>query len=350
MMPAITSPVPGYASVSLIKTLQIVYSRVNGWDNNCSLIQALGDTNGDKTMRSILVGSLAKSAMHSITNNIPERERKTSILQPIMLWSNSADLNKVKNNRSSIKVHNIYIAHKEGQSPYNVFPLAIGSGKSSHDSYRATMFEEINSLQDAPVSCHDCNFDHVCLVRFFLLAVVQDRPEHCEFTGTIGHNGKYGALPGYSFPRCICAGSLPGVSTIKNLSSCHDCYKKRAGNLYQQQCTETNNPVLSETTSCEYCYDWDFTKVQFRTPTRMPKDIPRHCFPSAENGTNVMTSKKITFDSLREALQYIHDKTYRKEWTDFSKTVLSYASYECLNSAVAKRVYNNAKDLRKRCT
>lgn len=165
-MPGIMSPIPGYASVSLIKTLQILYSRNTGWDNKYSLTQLVA-SDMDNTWRSILVGSLARDAMQSITNNIPDTERASSVLQPIFLWSDSADLNKVKNNRSSIKIHNIYVAHKDGQSPSCVFPLAIGSGKSSHESYRAKMIEEINSLHGSPVTCYDSKLNRNCLVRFF---------------------------------------------------------------------------------------------------------------------------------------------------------------------------------------
>lgn len=116
--------------------------------------------------------------------------------------------------------------------------------------------------------------------------------------------------------------------------------------MQQQQYSESTMDLEA---SCEHCYNWDFTKVTFKTPTKMPRGIPLNCFTRTGDGTDIMVSKKITFDSLKEALhQYIPEKTYRKEWTDFSKTVLSYASYECLNTAVAKQVYNHAKDLRKK--
>jgi hypothetical protein len=205
-LPPITSPIPGYASVPLIKTLQILFSRGRGWDNQI-LSQPTNHASLNESWRSILKGSMAIEMMTEITNNIPEDDREDTILQPILLWSDSADINKVKNNRSSIKVHNIYIAHKDGQAPHCVFPLAIGSGKSSHDTFRRRMFEELNEMHVGPTTCIDASSGNAFNVRFFLLAVVQDRPEHSEFTGTIAHNGKYGALPGYSFPRSICRGS-----------------------------------------------------------------------------------------------------------------------------------------------
>jgi hypothetical protein len=199
-VPAITSPIPGYASISLPKTLKIMYSRGHNWDNKY-LFQTFGSGETD-IVRSILKGAIAMEVISSLMGKITETtERERTVLQPIVAWSDSADLNKVKNNRASIKVHNIYIPQKDGQSPHCVFPLGIGSGRSAHDTYRSTMFSEIDEMHEGPITCYDRSTRQVTYyVRFFLLAVVQDRPEHSEFTGTIGHNGKYGALPGYGFP------------------------------------------------------------------------------------------------------------------------------------------------------
>jgi hypothetical protein len=60
-----------------------------------------------------------------------------------------------------------------------------------------------------------------------------------------------------------------------------------------------------------------------------------------------MIAKKVSFETVKESLQFIHDKTYRKEWTDFSKSVQSFASMQCINTHLVKKVYHAAKDLRK---
>jgi hypothetical protein len=79
----------------------------------------------------------------------------------------------------------------------------------------------------------------------------------------------------------------------------------------------------------------------------MPKDIPLHCFAGNDASNDIMFLRAISFQSIKDALQYIHDKTYRKEWTDYAKTVQSFASYECVNTSLAKKVYDKAKELRK---
>ena len=172
--------------------------------------------------------------------------------------------------------------------------------------------------------------------------MVQDRPEHSEFTGTIGHNGKYGALPGYSFPRSICVGSFPGVHVMKNLVSCQDCYTRRINAL-----TGQDDILPSNNIPCNNCYDWDITRVQFRRPPKMPKDIPDNCYVNNDETINLMRSKVVTFESIKTCLQYIHDKAYTKQWTHYSNTVQSYASLECVSGSLAKQVYDSAKSLRK---
>jgi hypothetical protein len=340
-VPAITSPIPGYASISLPKTLQIMYSRGHNWDNKYLFQTSL--SHETDMLRSILKGDIAIQVMSSVMGKITEMtEQESTVLQPIVAWSDLADLNKVKNNRASIKVHNIYIPHKDGQSPHCVFPLGIGSGRSAHDTYRSRMFSEIDEMHEGPITCYDRSTRQVTYVRFFLLAVVQDRPEHSEFTGTIGHNGKYGALPGYSFPRSICVGSFPGVHVLKNLVSCQECYTRRLNSL-----TGREDILPSNNIPCNNCYDWDITRVQFRRPQKMPKDIPDNCYVNNDKNTNLMTSKLITFETIKTCLQYIHDKAYTKQWTHYSNTVQSYASLECVSGALAKQVYEYAKSLRK---
>jgi hypothetical protein len=51
---------------------------------------------------------------------------------------------------------------------------------------------------------------------------------------------------------------------------------------------------------------------------------------------------------VKDSLQFIHEKTYRKEWTDYSKTVQSFASMECINTQLVKKVYHAAKELQKK--
>jgi hypothetical protein len=90
-VPAITSPIPGYASISLPKTLQIMYSRGHNWDNKY-LFQTSRSHETDM-LRSILKGDIAIQVMSSVMGKITEMtERESTVLQPIVAWSDSADL------------------------------------------------------------------------------------------------------------------------------------------------------------------------------------------------------------------------------------------------------------------
>jgi hypothetical protein len=79
----------------------------------------------------------------------------------------------------------------------------------------------------------------------------------------------------------------------------------------------------------------------------MPNDIPDNCYVDQNRNQGIMTSKLVTFESIKACLQYIHDKAYTKECTHFSNVVQPYASLECVNGALAKQVYESAKNLRK---
>jgi hypothetical protein len=165
-VPVITSPIPGYASISLPKTLQIMYSRGDNWDNKylfqTSRIRAA------EMLRSILMGDIATDIMRSVMGKITEtRERDSTVLQPIVAWSDLADRNKVKNNRTSIKVHNIYIPHKDGQLPQCVFPIGIGSGRSAHDTFQSRMLCEIDDMHKGPITCYDRSKDNLRMFDSF---------------------------------------------------------------------------------------------------------------------------------------------------------------------------------------
>jgi hypothetical protein len=98
---------------------------------------------------------------------------------------------------------------------------------------------------------------------------------------------------------------------------------------------------------CDKCYDWNVTQVQFQRPPKMPKDIPANCYVNGDTGNTILRSNVVSFQSIKDCLQYIHEKTYRKDWTEFLKTVHSFASLQCVNISLAKKVYDSAKMLRK---
>ena len=340
-LPPILSRIPGYASVPLLKTLQIINSRGINFDKFETKHNLHPDSHQDMMTvfnpRKITGGSLFKTMASKVTIDC-------DIIQPIVIWLDAADLNKVKNNRSSVKVHNVYILHIDGQSSECVFPLALGTGRSEHDHFRRMMFEEITEMHRESVPCFDRAMKMTRNVQFRLLAVVQDCPEHSEFIGSIGHNGNYGLLPGFSFPRAILQSSLTGVTTSKNLVSCSTCFSRRVRTIcsnYDHMYTVTD----STDDECSNCCDWNVMQVRFQRPSRMPVDLPDHCYENGDNNQR-MLSRRITFETMLFALQYIHNKTYKKEWTDYSKTVQYYASLECISGSVAKGIYINAKNLR----
>ena len=77
-LPMITSPIPGYASVSLSKTLQIIYSRGTDWGNQCQQCP-LPFTTRFRMERSIIKGNIASKIIGSIIETLEDyASNKTS--------------------------------------------------------------------------------------------------------------------------------------------------------------------------------------------------------------------------------------------------------------------------------
>lgn len=158
-------------------------------------------------------------------------------------------------------------------------------------------------------------------VRFFVNAVVQDRPEHSEFVCSIGHNGIFGALPGYSFPRHLTRDSGKRYSLKKDLVSCHICHRTRKRLVSLGRYHDASAPSRT----CSRCHDWEILNVTFSSNGHLPTSLPQSCYVNC-NVRKQLRSRKVSFETMLAALKHIFRLVYMNIWSDFSKTVRLYAS------------------------
>ena len=77
----------------------------------------------------------------------------------------------------------------------------------------------------------------VVQIQFFLSYIIQDRVEHCDWTGFMGHSGTFSTIPGISCPITLTKNTQGGSNTDnhykvkKQLASCIQCYSQRYKNV-----------------------------------------------------------------------------------------------------------------------
>ena len=175
-------------------------------------------------------------------------------------------------------------------------------------------------------------------IKFFVAYFIQDRVEHCEFTGFSGHNGVCSTIPGLSCPIKIddVSSSNDGIKIVKQIHSCKTCYALRFLNYSQ----ELYGQASVSNITCPKCYDWDLGRVEYYPH----EDYPEEMIPDKERG--VLTSKQITFQSMIDACRIMFEQIYLHKWTQ--NVMLRYAQVECIKRSVAMSIYKYAKSIRSR--
>ena len=174
-------------------------------------------------------------------------------------------------------------------------------------------------------------------VRFFLAFVIQDRVEHCDFTGFSAHSGTFSTVPGISSPFVIFSDRNDHVHRLhvqKSVASCCSCadYRVKAY-LEGDYCNSAQSNIY-----CTDCTDWDLLQVKFIPNEKYPIDAD--CY----NGKEMMKAKNITFDSMINACDVIHENIYLHNWT--KDQAEKYGQIECLKSSVIEDIYQHSKSIR----
>ena len=167
--------------------------------------------------------------------------------------------------------------------------------------------------------------------------VIQDRVEHCDFTGFSGHSGTFSTVPGISSPFVIFSDRSEHVHSLyiqKSVAACSSCAEYRLktymeGNYHES--AMSNN-------QCIHCTDWDLLQVRFK---------PNEDYPTDANGydkNKLMEAKTIKFPSIINACDVIHENIYLHNWT--KAAAKRYGQVECLKTSVIDDIYQYSRSIR----
>ena len=182
------------------------------------------------------------------------------------------------------------------------------------------------------------SFNKLVRIQFFIAYIIQDRVEHCEFTGFSGHNGLCSTVPSLSCPIKINSENNTCESTVsllKQIQSCPSCFERRF--IYFSQ--GFYNQAVSCNNICNSCYDWNLHNVQYNPHADYPMEMNN-------NNNNILSAKEITFESMRMACEIIFEKLYLHKWS--KKIALLYAQVECVKNSIVNDIYKYVKSIRPR--
>ena len=282
-----------------------------------------------------------RSIFHSqrIRELVSNNQRTDESMKVVIgLWSDGCEAGGMtKGIRSSVKLTTIHLCHECMNENY-VFPVALGKGKSEHENVRRILWKNIEDLCNKEHQYYDMRSSCVRRVEFTLGYLIQDRPEHSEWTGFMSHSGTYSTVPGVSFPcQIFVDSSLPipsnGIQVQKSLASCMRCFlrRKRLLQIRSQESGESFD-------TCSECNDWNLHEVKYKPHKDYPKDSPHY--------QEWMMSKVITFTSMRQSADIIHSKIYHHKWTKVKAE--RFAQVECLKTHITEVIYKDAVTTRPR--
>ena len=264
-----------------------------------------------------------------------EEENDDTIIVPFGLWSDGFDAGKLsKANRNTVKLTTIHICHPKATKDH-VAPIAFGKNKSDHEAIREILWNDIVMLTGQSWNVFVPKQNVCKRVRFVMGYMIQDRPEHSDWTGFSSHAGLFSTIVGVSSPIYI-KGSpndreSDGFVVMKQLSSCASCYRKRR-ELYINKVPDCG----MSTSNCTSCIDWDIMLCEYKPHPDYPITSPYY--------GETMFAKKITFQTMRSACELIWKNVYERKWK--RSEVSRFGQYECLKRETITNIWDSAKESR----
>ena len=179
------------------------------------------------------------------------------------LWSDGCDAGGAsKANRSLVKLITIHVIHPKLEEQH-VFPVGFGNNKGDHEYVRKKILNDLHELSLTRKLCYVPSLKKIVFIKFFLAYIIQDRVEHCDFTGFTGHAGIYSRVPGISSPYVIYSersNHCHGIAVQKSLASCSQCFKYRM----QEHMKKKYSISSTSNINCPMCTDWDLLSIRYQ--------------------------------------------------------------------------------------
>ena len=181
--------------------------------------------------RSIFQANYIQQLVNNFKNDTSTTEESdlTTLMVPLGLWSDGCDAGSAsKANRNLVKLTTLHFVNPQIKEEH-VFPVALGEHNANHDYVRNVLMDDLYTLSQSLKKCYVPSLKKLVQIKFFIAYYIQDRVEHCEFTGFSGHNGVCSTIPGLSCPIVIenNTNSTDQNTLVKPLQSCDGCFRRR---------------------------------------------------------------------------------------------------------------------------
>jgi hypothetical protein len=240
----------------------------------------------------------------------------------IIEWSDDFDPAKsIKDNRGSawIKTVTIRPPHLKGNECSNTYVIAVGPKGDSHDAVEEAFAKELEELRSGNTKFRVGKLGHEVYVFADIVASLQDQIERRSMNYMMLGGSTFSARWGYACNFNAIWNKLP---------SCVDCW----------------NSLSSDRSdggkSCPICYNWEIEGSVFESPRSYPEDVLN------ANHTKLIATKRITYESLNEAVTMAIDAMSRsvRPWTKTKAT--SFLGAEGINSEMMAKIFVHVKQLK----
>lgn len=321
-----------------------------------SLIDCIRDFLGHRSLSDIaLIDDKTANALPDTVNHLSESRRAQAIanlkkreclISYLTIWSDDVEPNRTKSNRGSIWLLTATIATRvdNSHSMAHTYPLAIARKNEDHQPVILKLVEEMEQLRAGDIPFYIGEKKRRVNILFDIFANIQDQPERRDFNcmraGNGLHSGRFGISANHS-----------AIYKNGKLVACEACLKTMEDRMENQQ-YDTPLP------ECRSCLNWDVLAEhepslgQYKPPKGYPlidgdddnwyRDHSccrlTNKFDVPEN--QLLCPFKITYDSLRKAVAFIHDAYCNHGWKN--QQCSAYLQVEGLDEKAIDKVLEHA--------
>lgn len=339
-IPKVQEDIKNHSYVSLIDCIRDFLGH-----NSLSDIALVDDTTVDAIPD--CVKHLSESLRAREIANLKQRD---CLISYLTIWSDDVEPNRTKSNRGSIWLLTVTIATKleNSHSMAHTYPLAIAKKNEDHQPVIHKVIEEMEQLRRGHIPFYIGSEKRQANILFEIFANIQDQPERRDFNCMRAGNGLHSSRFGIS-------ANHSAIYKNGKLAACGPCLKTMEERMKNRQC---DIPLPH----CTSCLNWDaLTKHepslgQYKPPKGYPlvqnSEADEHDTWYKNHSGCRLTNKldepeqqllcpfKITYDGLKNAVDFIHDAFCHHEWSH--QQCSSYLQVEGLDDKIIEKVLEHA--------
>ena len=318
-IPIVRRDIPEHSYVSMIDCIRDFLGHRDLTD-----IATIDDSLAESISDSVRHSSLSRRAQEIVKQShelygATGRTNKT-IKSYIIIWSDDVEPNRTKSNRGSIWLFTATIATllSNGHSMYHTYPIAVSKKNCDHEPVIRKLEEDMAKLRSGEAGLfYIGKRKQSAEIQFEVFAAIQDQPERRDFNCMRAGNGIHSARFGVSANHAA-------IYQSGHLASCGACLRMMEDRMDENQ-YELPFP------RCNQCLNWDVLEDPNDLGLYIPpKTYPRWrinadndwyrlspCCRLVETETGIkLRPFKITYHSLKAAIDFAHDAFCNKGWSE----------------------------------